>query len=291
MSFVERIEGVIGKSVEFAINSWVKIAGKSVRKADYPWLRCPMGPKGRIGAEFYEHLSLREELEIAKIPDAGLVESFEDLRSAGFDPSRVHPSIIDFYEHTSRYRLEAWSESPLVTRFFLWGLTRFVSKRMDQLNFPVSSLDLSEGMTSEVLPMVDARTRKRVYTGWLRRMVSTKRVIYTGLYMTETPSAFNAPCVKVSFPVPNGSATVFLRPEAMPDGSFKLISSGSKFGDPGFYRMVEADEDSWHVLRIRTLKELFHVYLDQEGALRTRHVVKFMGLTVLRLAYKMERKS
>ncbi len=46
MSFLERIVGVIGKSVEFAINSWVKVAGKRVRKAECPWLRCPMRPKG-----------------------------------------------------------------------------------------------------------------------------------------------------------------------------------------------------------------------------------------------------
>jgi hypothetical protein len=143
-------------------------------------------------------------------------------------------------------------------------------------------------MTSEVLPMVNPVSGRRVYTGWLRRLAAADRVIYTGLYSTERPAAWPDPCVKVSFPLPLGSATVFLRPEAQPDGSFRLISAGSRFGEPGFYRMVEADASHWKVRYLRTLRESFHVYVDGRGTLRTDHVVRFLGLTVLRLHYKLE---
>jgi hypothetical protein len=143
-------------------------------------------------------------------------------------------------------------------------------------------------MTSDVLPMVDAHG-KRVYTGWLRRLAAADRVIYTGLYSVGRPGGFPDPCVKVSFPLPLGSSTVFLRPEAQPDGSFKLISSGSRFGEPGFYRMVKAGPDHWRVRYIRTLRETFHVFVDPRGVLRTDHVVRFLGLTPLRLHYKLER--
>lgn len=204
------------------------------------------------------------------------------------DAPRIRPEIRDFYEHTSGYRLEAWSEAPLPTRLFLWALTRFVSRRMDQLNFPVSSLELAGGMTSEVLPMIDADGRRH-FTGWLRRVAASERVIYTGLYSVQRPVGYRDPCVKVSFPVPFGSSTVFLRPEGQPDGSFKLISSGARFGEPGFYRMVEVDDAHWRVRYIRTLRELFHVYVDKHGALRTDHTVRFLGLTPLRLHYKLER--
>lgn len=159
---------------------------------------------------------------------------------------------------------------------------------MDQLNFPVSTLELAGGMTSDVLPMF-APSGDRVYTGWLRRLAADGRVIYTGLYSTGRPAAHPDPCVKVSFPVPGGSATVFLRPEAQADGSLKLVSSGSRFGEPGFYRMVESGPAHWRVRYLRTLRELFHVYVDPQGVLRTTHVVRFLVLTVLRLQYKMER--
>src|SRR5206468_546844 len=115
------------------------------------------------------------------------------------------------------------------------------------------------------------------------------RVIYTGLYSVQKPSDYSNPCVKVSFPLPFGSSTVFLRPEAQPDGSFKLISSGAGFGEPGFYRMVETDAEHWRVRYLRTLREFFHVYVDGRGTLRTDHTVRFLGLTPLRLHYKLER--
>jgi hypothetical protein len=248
-----------------------------------------MGPPGRIGAEFYEYLAKRENLCIQPGVDAGLLSIFDDLRGDGFDPASVHPAIRDFYEHTASYRLEAWSEAGLWTRTFLWALTKFVSRPMDQLNFPVSSLELAGGMTSDVLPLVEKATGKRLYTGWLRRLSASDRVIYTGLYSIGKPAAHPDPCVKVSFPLPYGSATVFLRPQAEPDGSFRLISSGARFGQPGFYRLVEAGPEHWRVRYIRTLREYFHVYVDREGVLRTKHTVRFLGFTVLRLLYKIER--
>jgi len=247
-----------------------------------------MGPQGRIGAEFYKYLAERENLATQRAPNAGLLPCFDALRGPDFDPDQVCPDVRDFYEHTACYRLEAWSEAALSTRFFLWGLTRFVSRRMDQLNFPVSSLELAGGMTSDVLPMVRSNGQ-RAYTGWLRRLATSDRVIYTGLYSVEKPVGWPNPCVKVSFPLPFGSSTVFLRPEAQPDGSFRLISSGDQFGEPGFYRMVDLDAGHWRVRYIRTLRELFHVYVDRQGTLRTDHVVRFLGLTPLRLHYKLER--
>jgi hypothetical protein len=279
----------IGIATAAGIRLWVRLAGRRVAKVTTAWLQCPMGPSGRIGAEFYELLAKRENLRIQPSPDAGLLPSFEALKGKGFDPASVHPAIRDFYEHTSCYRLEASSEAGVWTRVFLWALTRFVSRRMDQLNFPVSSLELASGMSSSILPMVEVVSGRRPYTGWLRRLSRTGLVIYTGLYSVETPAAFPDPCVKVSFPLPYGSATVFLRPESQPDGSFKLVSSGSRFGDPGFYRMVEVDSEHWKVRYVQTLREYFHVYVDKEGTLRTEHTVRFMGFTVLRLLYRMDR--
>ena len=278
----------LGATTAAGIRQWVRLTGKRVARQDAPWLDCPMGPPGRIGAEFYARLAERERLQILPAADAGLLPSFEALRGDGFEPGKVRPEIRVFYEHTSRYRLEAWSEAAVLTRFFLWGLTQFVSRRMDQLNFPVSSLELAGGMTSDVLPMADADGR-RAYTGWLRRLAASGRVIYTGLYSVERPGGYPDPCVKVSFPLPWGSSTVFLRPEAQPDGSFKLISSGSRFGEPGFYRMVESGPGHWRVRYLRTLREFFHVYVDRQGVLRTDHTVRFLGLTPLRLHYKLER--
>src|SRR5438046_553355 len=165
------LNDTIGGATAASIRQWVRLTGRRIARRDASWLDCPMGPPGRIGAEFYRYLADRERLEIRPVPDAGLLPDFDALKGEGFDPSEVRPEIRDFYEHTSRYRLDAWSEAALSTRFFLWALTR-ASRQMDQMNFPVSSLELAGGMTNEILPMVDADERRR-YTGWLRRAAAT----------------------------------------------------------------------------------------------------------------------
>lgn len=278
----------LGSIATAGIRGWVRTTGRRVAQHEATWLACPLGPPGRIGAAFYHHLASQEHLTIRPTPDAGLLSDFDALRGTAFEPSTIHPAIRDFYEHTACYRLHAWSEAAVASRLFLWLLTRFVSRRMDQLNFPVSSLELAGGMTSDIVPMLDA-SGQRVYTGWLRRLVDSDRVIYTGLYTVQRPAGYPDPCVKVSFPVPLGSSTVFLRPAAQPDGSLQLISSGVRFGDPGFYRMLADGPDYWRVRYLRTLREFFHVYVDRHGTLRTAHTVRFIGCTPLRLHYRMER--
>ncbi len=53
--------------------------------------------------------------------------------------------------------------------------------------------------------------------------------------------------------------------------------------------MVEAGPDYWRVRYIRTLREFFHLYVDGRGVLRTDHMVRFLGITVFRMHYKLER--
>jgi hypothetical protein len=93
--------------------------------------------------------------------------------------------------------------------------------------------------------------------------------------------------VKVVFPVPRGNATVLLRPEYDSQGRFRLLSVGGGFGDAGFYRVLELDGDRLKVRYLKTLRERFAVYTDAEGVLRCDHDVHFLGITMLRLHYRM----
>ncbi len=210
------------------------------------------------------------------------------LRGPDFNPEAVHPDIRHFYEHAAEYQLDVWSEVSLVGRFFLWLLVEFISRRMDQLNFPISSLEVAKGMTSEVVQLVEPASRQIVNTGWLRRLKSSGRVIYAGLYSATQMPDEPGPCVKVAFPC-RGSANVYLKPVAHPDGSFGLVSSGSAFARTGFYRIIDGGPDHFIVRHVRSLRELFHVYVDKEGVLRTDHTVFFLGLSIIRLHYKMTR--
>jgi hypothetical protein len=282
------LHGFISFCLEGGIHLWVRLTGRLVRRSDAPWLAGPLGGRERIGTGIYERVAQTEGLLIHTPPNAGLLEHFNVLRGPNFDPDAVHPDIRHFYEHAAEYQLDVWSEVSLIGRFFLWLLVEFISRRMDQLNFPISSLEVAKGMTSEVVQLVEPASGRIVNTGWLRRLKSSGRVIYAGLYSATQMPDEAGPCVKVTFPC-RGSANVYLLPVAHPDGSFGLVSSGSAFGRTGFYRMIDGGPDHFIVRHVRSLRELFHVYVDAEGVLRTDHTVFFLGLSIIRLHYKMTR--
>ena len=282
--------GLIAFFLEGSIQIWLRITGKRIRKADAPWLSCPLGARERIGTGIYERIAREENLQMRVPTGAGLIPDFNSLRGPGFDPGVIHSAIRHFYEHAAAYHLEVWTEVSLIGRFFLWLLVEFISRRMDQLNFPISSLEVAKGMSSEVVQLIEPSSGRLAYTGWLRRLKSSKHVIYAGLYSVVRVPGEELPCVKVTFPC-NGSANVYLRPVAHADGSFGLDSSGSSWGRSGFYRLVASGSEHWRVRYVKTLHELFHVYVDDEGVLRTEHRISFLGITIIRLHYKMSPAS
>lgn len=281
-SRLERWLGGIGAQTIYA---WLWLVARRLPVAQAPFLDGPVGPAGRIGVALYDHIASVHQLTIRVDEGTGLLPDFGALGGPRFDPGQVHPAIRDFYEHTSRYRLDAWAAPGFAMAPLLWLLVRTVSRSVDQLNFPVSPLEVSRGMSSHVLGLEDAAGRLH-YTGWLRRLGVDGRVLYAGFYTTASVTNFDNPCVKVVFPMPGGSATVLLRPENGPAGSFRLISSGRRFGDPGFYRLQRRG-DRLRVKYLRTLREQFDLFVDDGGEVRCDHRVRFLGLPVLTLHYRM----
>src|SRR3989442_1445028 len=192
---------IFGVAAGAAIHAWVRVLGKSVEPGEHPWLRCPVGSPTAVGPEMYNDIAAAENLEQRTSPTTGLLANFDELRSDKFDSARVDPRIRDFYEKTAAYELEVWSEVGTLARPLLWGLVTLVSRRMDQLVFPLSPLELSGGMRNEVIELVDKATKKRIYTGWRRTLISTNAIIYAGLYSTTVPPNYGRPCVRVTFPV------------------------------------------------------------------------------------------
>jgi hypothetical protein len=282
------VRRLLGNAAQAVILFLCFLFGRRIDRSSVPWLDGPTGPP-RIGAAFHRSVAAQAGLEIRTGGDLGLLPDCALLDSAGFDSSRLHESVSDFYEHTSRYHLDVWSQwSPLFWPFG-WALINFVSRRMEQLNFPMYPLETARGMTSEVEQLVEPSGRV-AFTSWLRRNLGSGMVIYSGLYSTTSPPG-GVTCVKTVFPVVRGNATVLLRPENQPDGSLKLISSGRRFGDPGFYRITEAGPGRIRVWYVRGFTEIFHVYPDGDGSVRTDHFVRWWALSVLHLHYHITQAS
>lgn len=280
---IAMLRSIVGKFGELFIYTLIYLCGRRYAPGEVTWLLGPLGGP-TIGDRPYEEIAQAENLSIERLSaTGGLIPNFAVLASSNFNPGRVHPKIRDFYENTARYRLDAWASVYFPARLALWLLVTTISRRVQQLDLPLSGLDTARGITSEIILLRDSSEAVR-YTGWFRRLADSGRVLYAGFYMTQqVPSG--ATCVKTVFPMPGGNATVVLRPENEGTG-FRLTSAGSGFGDAGFYR-VQRSGDGFRIWRVSRLHENFHIYVDQEGFVRGDHQIRFLGVDVTTLHYRI----
>lgn len=277
-----------GYLTDWITQRWVCVTGRRVDLGSESWLSGPIAPTTGIGPDYFASLASRQSLRLAP-PDraSGVLLDFSSLRGATFDPFRVNPSVVQFYERTAAYELDAWAEWCGLFRPFGWLLAVLFSRRLQQLNVPLSGLDTSRGMSSEVLQFTDPATGAVRHTAWYRRLPGTGNILYAGFYSVCTLPGRADPCVKVVFPLPNGNAVVIMRTESRSDGSFAVVSAGGGFGEPGFYFTVHDARGYVWARYVRALRESIHVYPAESGLLRADHVLTYFGATFLRLHYRM----
>jgi hypothetical protein len=275
-----------GYMTDWITQLWVRATGRRVDLSEMPWLDGPAGPPRGIGMQFFSELAARNGLTVQSGGSRGLLADFGALAAADFDPSAVHASVAEFYTRTSDYGLDAWAEWCGMFRPFGWLLARMFSRRLQQLNVPLSGLDTSRGMTSDVLQLVDPTTGTVRHTAWVRQLLGSGHVLYAGDYSLVSVPGRRGPCIRVVFPLPNGNAMVIMRPHAHPDGSFSVVSAGRGFGDAGFYFTVRDGDRAW-ARYLRALKESIRVYPRENGVVRADHVLTLWGTTFLRLHYRL----
>jgi hypothetical protein len=276
---------------DWITQQWVRFTGRRVNLTSELWLAGPIAPVTGIGSNYFESLAEAEGLRISNAGKAtGIVGDFNMLAGSSFIPSKVHPTISRFYERTSAYELDAWAEWCGLFRPFGRLLAFIFSRRLQQLNVPLSSLDTSKGMTNEVLQFIESSTGLLRHTAWFRRLKGTGNVLYAGFYSVCTLPGQSNPCVKVVFPLPNGNAIVIMRTEYRSDGSFVVTSAGEHSGEPGFYFTVHAKTGMVWARYVRSLRESIHVFSDN-SELHADHVLTYFGLTFLRIHYRMRHQS
>lgn len=276
-----------GHVVDWSTQRWVQATGRRVALDRDAWLDGPIGKPTGIGSDFFRDYAAAHDLRVIDGQPCGLLPDFQALRGPAFDPSAVSPAVASFYEQTSEYDLDAWSQWCGAFRPFGWMLAVLFSRRLQQLNVPLSGLDTSRGMTSDVVTMVTPETGAVVFAGWVRQLLGSGRVIYAGAYSTCEVPGYAGRCVRVVFPLPNGNAIVVMRPEARADGSFSVVSSGAGFGSPGFYFTVHGPGGVVWARYVKSLRETITVYPGAAGEIRADHVLTLWGATFLRLHYRL----
>ena len=249
-----------------------------------------MGDVQVIGTDFFRRVAERRGLRVIESGrPRGLLESFSALSGPSFRADQVHAEVAAFYEQTSEYEFDVWSEWCGGYRPFGGLLASLFSNRLQQLNVPLSPLDTKLGITSQVLQLAAPDGRVEL-SAWVRQTVATGRALYVGSYSSCRLPGFDGPCVKVAFPLPNGYALVIMKPEARPDGGLVVRSEGRRFGDPGFYFFVESAPGRGWARYLGAMKETISVFVDDTSTLRADHVLTLWGRVFLRLHYRMQRR-
>jgi hypothetical protein len=266
---------------------WRRV-GRPVDLGVHSWLDAPVHSGGPVGDGWLDATAHRLGGTVVRDDaHAGLLPELARLDGPDFAAASVHPLVRDFYEHTATWRMEAWSQwSPIAApggSLVAWAFGR----RVQQLAIPVRPLEVSRGIDSRVLPILD-RAGEQVWAGWLRRLRSTGDVLFSGAYRATTMPGHTGPCVHVAFPLEQGNVQVFLAPTAREDGALVLDSGSGVFGAPGAY-VVAADEARRPYAARVPLHERFVVFVDDEGVVRTDHHLRLGRLHALRLHYRMSR--
>lgn len=275
-----------GNLSDWTTQLWVRATGRSTSLAENAWLDGPIGGTRGIGSHFFEIYAAEHGLELVETGARGLVSCFDLLANGNSAAASVAREVKEFYERTSEFELDAWSEWRGLFRPFGKLLSLVFSTRLQQLNVPLSPLDSAKGMSSRVLQL-RRPDGSITQTAWVRELHATGKVLYAGCYSVCRIPGHPSPCVKVVFPLPNGNAIVLMKVEAGSDGSMSLHSAGKQFGDPGFYFTVHGEGGMAWARYVPSMKETIRVYPAESGVVRADHRLRIWGFEFLRLHYRM----
>ncbi len=280
----------ISKFIQSCIHLWLNHTGRKLDLSHYPYLAGPIAGNEEIGEKFYSKLAERNGLKAVHSGNGGLLLNFRELIVQDHPfINRLNPEIPLFYEHSSRYTMEVWSQWRPPISWLAKLLIKLVSVEMKQLNIPLDSLETSYGMDSAIIHLLDDNGEIE-YVCWLRKTNKSNKVVYAGFYSSIQLGNWPARHVKVVFPLPNGNVTVILRLKLLADGSIQLISDGKRFGHSGYYRL-HRNRRGVVKARMIPIKEIIHVFEDQQQQLRTDHFFSWWGIRFLQLHYKITPKA
>jgi hypothetical protein len=173
---------------DWSTQLWVRGTGRRLNATKYPWLDGPIGHTTGVGENFLVQYATERGLEVVGLGKRGLLHNFEPLVKSCGGSDQISEAVRSFYQETSEYELDAWSEWRDIFRPFGVVLAKIFSRRLQQLNVPLSGLDSSKGMTSDVLQLRDPHSGRVVQTAWIRRSHATGNVLYAGAYsLCEIP--------------------------------------------------------------------------------------------------------
>ncbi|SDZ23343.1 YndJ family protein [Thermoactinomyces sp. DSM 45892] len=234
---------------------------------DFPMSRIRGGRK--IGDEICQQI-----VDLNETAPKGLVDDVR-LFTPNVDVSLLSPTILDFYQHTERYRLMArihWSYWFTPFAFFY----HLFSRRFQQLNLPISRKPVEMlGSISPISEELDGREKPRA---WLRKV--GEEVIFVALYSYHQSQGRTY--MNISLPLPGSAMIGILEWKQM--GRDLQITSEALIpsSDSGIY--LTCKMFTWKL----PLRERFWIREIKPGKMEARHKMWIFGVPFLRVRYEIE---
>ena len=207
-----------------------------------------------VGGDYVEQLAkARGGTFRRNPPDVGILASLDSLEGPTFDPSRVHPLIREFYEHTSRFRL---SIIPEWRRWMKPGYELFklvVAEPLGQAAIPSNIEEAQRGMVSTIDTITLDGDDEIDIRGWIRTFADSGKPIYVGIYTSFRHD--DRGYVSVGFPIPSANFTATLLPRNAGEHDF-VLTSRTDLEFPGHYlSSVDSERDALTVLKLLYFQE------------------------------------
>jgi hypothetical protein len=282
---------VVGYRVLSAIlfrDPQVSLLAERVPADELPFVVPLEARTGYVGTGYVRRLA--EELGgkyQADAEDVGIVASLDDLAGPQFDPAGLDPLVREFYEHTTRFRLDIVPEwRPWVRPGYLLYRT-LVARRLGQANVPMNQRETLRGVRSRIDTITPEGTDLIGVRGWIRSFADTDEPIYVGIYTTYRHG--DRGYVSVGFPVPQANFTATLLPLPRPGGGL-VLTSRSGLAHPGHYlSYIDPETRDLTTLAVPGFAEQLDVFTEG-GELRADHAFSLYGLPFLVLHYTIHRK-
>lgn len=276
------------KFQDWFTQQWVILWGRKINPTDYPWLIAPFGELNGIGEEFIYQLAEKENLIVIRNSTSkGLLNSINELNLTDNQLENLSKKVIDFYECTANYNLEFNVKWNSFFTFFGYLVNQLFSQRINQLNIPTKNITQSEDLESEIITLNNQNNEVK-YTIWLRKFKTSGKVIYSGIYGTcVLPS--NRTCIKAVFPLPKGNATVIMKASVGNEKELILDSSGKKFGDAGFYFLLNDAKYNYWAQFISSFTDQL-IIKEKENNLQAIQTLKLWNFNVSQFTYYIQKK-
>lgn len=243
---------------------------------------------GHVGTDWVRELA--DELGgtyVRDAPDVGIVASLDELAGPDFDPSAVDPLVREFYEHTTRFRLDIVPAWRAWVRPGYLVYTTIVARRLGQANVPMNQRQAQRGVTSRIDTIDVDRDEMVDVRGWIRSYTDSGEPIYVGIYTTYQHAGRGY--VSVGFPIPAGSFTATLAPRDRPGGGLTLTTR-AELAHAGHYLSFVDTSGALTTLDVHGFAEELDVHVE-EGRLVAEHAFWLFGLPFLELRYAIHRKA